>query len=81
MSKFTIHLILLRLFEYGLLSVGFEADLYGKQRLAKKPRVKRMLSRCLNVVFSIIYSLDQSGVGPNVFFPEFKTYWPRSNFE
>ena len=35
---------------------------------------------CLSIVFSIIYSVHPSP-GPNVFFPEFKTYWPLSNFE
>jgi hypothetical protein len=80
MSKFTMHLILLRVFEYGLLWVGPEANLYKGVKGAKPPRFKKELLRCLNIVFSIVYSVDQDR-GPNAFFPEFKTYWPRSNFK
>lgn len=81
MSKFTIHLILLRIFEYGILWVGPEANLYKAGGKRKPLRFKKMLLRCLNVVFSIVSSVGQAGDGPNVFFPKFKTYWPRRNFE
>jgi hypothetical protein len=80
MSKFTIHLILLRVFEYGILWVGPEANLYRRVKGAKAPQFRKMLLRCLSIVFSIIYSVDQAPK-PNEFFPEFKTYWPRPNLK
>jgi len=46
MSKFTTDLILLRIFEYGILWVGPEANRYKGAGSAKRPRFKRELLRC-----------------------------------
>jgi hypothetical protein len=80
MSKFTIHLIAIRAFEYGMLWVGPEANLYmDNQNDKRKSRLEKLLSSTLSMVFSIISTVDQSK-GPNELFPEFKTYWPAKAF-
>lgn len=80
MSKFTMHLILLRVFEYGILWVGPEAKLYKSTGTTGPTRHKKEILRCLNIIISIVMSVDQDQ-GPNALFPDFKTYWPRPNFK
>ncbi|WP_315807111.1 MULTISPECIES: hypothetical protein [unclassified Bradyrhizobium] len=80
MSKFTMHLILLRIFEYGILWTGPKLGLYKAENKfdAVDPFLHNMLSKGLNVIASILRTVDNPGE-PNPFFPEFQTYWPRPN--
>src|SRR5262249_52540016 len=77
MSKFTVHLIAIRAFEYGILWVGTEANLYkGSKSSKRKSRTAKLISSTLSMVFSIVFTVDQDE-GPNELFPEFDTYWPK----
>jgi hypothetical protein len=81
MSKFTIHLILLRVFEYGILWAGPENAIYkGDDQLANKSTLHENLSKGLNMMLSIVMMLNERSDG-DPFFPEFKTYWPQVNFK
>ena len=79
MSKFTMHLIFLRVFEYGMLWVGPDANIYKPSVGMRTRRFKKQLNRCLNIVFSIVFTVNNDRK-PNPFFPEFKTYWPSKSF-
>jgi hypothetical protein len=79
MSKFSMHLIFLRVFEYGMLWVGPDAHIY-KWSEGRKPKNlskhKKMLSQGLSAVYSIVVCVNDDDK-PSPFFPEFQTYWPR----
>lgn len=76
MSKFTMHLILLRVFEYGILWSGPEIALYkNKDELRPQPYLFENISKGLSMMLSIVRTLDEQPKG-DPFFPEFKTYWP-----
>ena len=77
MSKFTIHLILLRVFEYGFLWVGPEAALYkveGKRQ--SKIDLDENIRKGLSIMLSIVQSVDHRPDNDPLY-PEFKTFWPR----
>jgi len=79
MSKFTIHLILLRVFEYGFLWLGPEAGLYnGDDNREPKIDLRENISKGLEMMFSIVNSIHERDDGDPLF-PEFKTFWPRPN--
>lgn len=81
MSKFTIHLILIRMFEYGLLWSGPEIGLYKEGVNSKlKQTLHDNISKGLSVLLSMVKMLGEQVKG-DPFFPDFKTYWPRSNFD
>jgi hypothetical protein len=81
MSKFTIHLILLRVFEYGLLWSGPEIALYkSSQGTKRKPMLHDHISKGLSVLLSMVKMLGEKPNG-DPFYPDFQTYWPRENFE
>lgn len=81
MSKFTIHLILLRVFEYGLLWSGPEIALYNNdESLHHRPPLYENIEKGLSVLTSIVKMIDERRQG-DPFYPEFKTYWPQENFE
>jgi hypothetical protein len=75
MSKFTIHLILLRVFEYGILWSGPKASLYkGDGPAPPRSGLHENIQRGLSAVFSIVTTVDIEG--PNEIYPEFQTHWP-----
>lgn len=75
MSKFTMHLIFLRIFEYGMLWVGPDAGLYRGLAGTKLSRSKKKdISRYLSMVFSIVVAVNEDRK-PSALFPEFETYW------
>jgi hypothetical protein len=81
MSKFTIHLIILRIFEYGILWSGPKIGIY---KSIGEPNVDSFLhhviSKGLGVVASIVRTVDGNGRDRDeMFYPEFKTYWPNPN--
>ncbi|WP_262048945.1 hypothetical protein [Bradyrhizobium sp. Bra78] len=76
MSKFTIHLILLRVFEYGLLWLGPEAALYKTEGARKKTDMDENITKGLSMMLSIVQSVDRPRQGDPLY-PEFKTYWPQ----
>ena len=77
MSKFTMHLILLRVFEYGLLWSGPKISLYkGENSESGKPALYENISRGLSVLLSIVKATNERPDN-DPFFPEFMTYWPR----
>jgi hypothetical protein len=79
MSKFTIHLILLRVFEYGFLWAGPEIGLYKSQeQLKAEPYLYENIAKGLSMMLSIVQTVDDSHVG-DPFYPEFRTYWPMPN--
>jgi hypothetical protein len=79
MSKFTIHLILLRVFEYGLLWLGPEAALYKRDDgQEQNVELQDNISKGLGMMMSIVSSVDQREEGDPLY-PKFKTYWPMSN--
>jgi hypothetical protein len=81
MSKFTMHLILLRAFEYGILWSGPKIGLYkNEEKPAVDPFLHHVISKGLSVMASILRMADESKDGEPLF-PEFKTYWPRESFE
>jgi hypothetical protein len=81
MSKFTIHLILLRVFEYGLLWSGPEIALYKSEgKSIQKPTLHDHISKGLSALLSMIKMLGETSDG-DPFYPDFKTYWPRENFD
>jgi hypothetical protein len=76
MSKFTIHLILLRVFEYGMLWAGPEISLYkGNNEFKPEPFVHENVSKGLSVMLSIVQMMDQT-LAKDPFYPDFQTYWP-----
>jgi hypothetical protein len=76
MSKFTIHLILLRVFEYGLLWAGPEISLYkSTSAFEPEPFLHENLSKGLSVMLSIVRMIDQIP-DKDPFYPDFQTYWP-----
>lgn len=76
MSKFTMHLILLRVFEYGFLWLGPESALYkGDAHREQKIDLQENISKGLGMMLSIVSSIDSRGDGDPLF-PEFMTYWP-----
>lgn len=80
MSKFTMHLVLLRIFEYGLLWSGPEASLYKSEKMSRrKSPLDDNISKGLSAMLSAIKMLGEQRDG-DPFYPEFKTYWPRSYF-
>jgi hypothetical protein len=80
LSKFTIHLILLRVFEYGILWSGPENAAYkGGEESAVKPSLYHNISLGLGVMLSIVKMLGEELDG-EPFYPEIKTYWPRKSF-
>jgi hypothetical protein len=81
MSKFTIHLILFRVFEYGLLWVGPEIGLYKSDGDSKpKPPLHKIVTKGLSALMSMVAMLGERPEG-DPFYPKFETYWPRQNFE
>lgn len=77
MSKFTLHLIFLRIFEYGILWVGPDAGLYRGASDTKWNRSKQKdISKYLSMVFSIVVTVNDNQESSDLF-PEFETYWPR----
>lgn len=80
MSKFTIDLILWRVFEYGLLWSGPEISLYkARDELKERSVLCDYLEKGLTVLFSIVAMLgEKRSLDP--FYPKFQTYWPRENF-
>jgi hypothetical protein len=77
MSKFTMHLIVLRVFEYGFLWSGPEISLYGNDDDPKsKAALHDNISKGLSAMISIV-SATQGERDGDPFFPEFETYWPR----
>jgi hypothetical protein len=48
--------------------------LYKSETTGEDNPLRDNIQKGLSVILSIITSLD-SGESPNVFFPEFKTYW------
>jgi hypothetical protein len=81
MSKFTIHLILYRIFEYGFLWVGPEIGLYKSERnVGPEPKLHKNLQKGLSALLSMVAMLGDRPKG-NPFYPNFETYWPRQNFE
>jgi hypothetical protein len=80
MSKFTIHLILLRVFEYGLLWSGPQIALYkSDDSPERKPMLHDHISKGLSALLSMVKMLGEKLDG-DPFYPDFKTYWPRENF-
>jgi hypothetical protein len=80
MSKFTVHLILLRVFEYGLLWSGPEIALYKSENAPdQKPMLHDHISKGLSALLSMVKMLGEESDG-SPFYPSFKTYWPRENF-
>lgn len=80
MSKFTMHLILLRVFEYGILWSGPEIGLYRGDKSITKSTLHDNIEKGLSVLFSIVMTLnDPKEEDP--FYPKFQTYWPKQNFE
>jgi len=75
MSKFTMHLIFLRVFEYGILWCGPKLSLYRPKGRRANTKYYEMLSKGLSMVFSIVSSVD-TGTKGDPFYPEFNTYWP-----
>jgi hypothetical protein len=75
MSKFSIHLLLLRIFEYGFLWSGPEISLYKNDEGAVESSLSENISKGLSVLLSIVKSAESSEDGQHPFFPEFKTYW------
>ena len=81
MSKFTIHLILLRVFEYGWLWSGPEIALYkNNQAPRRKPMLHDHISKGLSALLSMVHMLGEKVEG-DPFYPNFETYWPRENFK
>lgn len=78
MSKFAMHLILLRIFEYGILWVGPTIGMYRSGgEPGAKPTLYDNLSKGLSVMLSIVTSVGGGDEEKHPFFPEFETYWPR----
>jgi hypothetical protein len=81
LSKFTMHLIMTRVFEYGFLWSGPELSLYKTDDMAgEKPPFSENISKGLSVMLSIMMATNKQADG-DPFYPEFKTFWPRENFE
>ena len=81
LSKFTMHLILGRVFEYGFLWSGPEMSIYkGEDLPGSKPFLFENISKGLSVMLSIMMATDDKVRG-DPFYPEFKTFWPHNSFE
>jgi hypothetical protein len=81
LSKFTLHLIMTRVFEYGFLWSGPELSLYKTGDTAgAKPLFSENISKGLSIMLSIMMATDKQADG-DPFYPEFKTFWPRENFD
>jgi hypothetical protein len=77
MWKFTVHLTLLRVFEYGILWSGPKIGLYRSDKApAEDSFLHHVISKGLSVMASIVRMADESEEGEPLF-PEFMTYWPR----
>jgi hypothetical protein len=77
MSKFTMHLILWRVFEYGILWSGPKIGLYRSNKESEvHPFLHHVISKGLSVMASIVKMADESKEGEPLY-PEFMTYWPR----
>lgn len=76
LSKFTMHLILLRVFEYGILWTGPKIGLHRSEPNKEQPPLYDRISKGLSVLLSIVKEMDSRPTN-DPFFPEFQTYWPR----
>jgi hypothetical protein len=83
LSKFTIHLIMSRVFEYGFLWSGPELSLYKTEnKTGPASSFEESISKGLSVMLSIMMATEkQVGGAPDPFYPEFGTFWPRENFD
>jgi hypothetical protein len=81
LSKFTMHFILGRVFEYGFLWSGPEMSIYkGEDLPGPKPFLFENISKGLSVMLSIMTATDKKVEG-DPFYPEFSTFWPRKSFD
>ena len=79
MSKFTMHLILNRVFEYGFLWSGPEMSIYKSDVVSKpEPFLRENISKGLSVLLSIVQTTSEGSRGDPLF-PEFETYWRRES--
>lgn len=77
MSKFSIHLLLLRVFEYGFLWSGPEMSLYKSEEGTVESSLSENISKGLSMLLSIVMSAGGDEKSEHPFYPEFKTYWPQ----
>lgn len=80
MSKFTIHLLLYRIFEYGFLWILPMVSSRKKENKIDK-ELYESVTKAFSVIFSIFTTVDEDrGLKNDPFFPEFRTYWQRADW-